>query len=54
MKICSTGAELFHAGERADMAKLIIAFRNFANASKTTPDNKLTYPASPNTIDYLD
>ena len=32
------GAELFHADRRtdrqADMAKLIVAFRNFANAPK--------------------
>jgi hypothetical protein len=39
MKIHVVGAELFHAGVRTDrwtnMTKLIIAFRNFANA----PDN---------------
>ena len=28
------GAELFHAGGRTDMTKLIVAFRNFANAPK--------------------
>jgi hypothetical protein len=26
------GAQLFHAGGRRDMTKLIVAFRNFANA----------------------
>jgi len=38
MKIRLVGAELFHAGERADertdMTKLIVAFRSFANAPK--------------------
>jgi len=38
MKILLTGAELFHADRqtdgRTDMTKLIIIFRNFANASK--------------------
>jgi len=28
------GAELFHAEGRTDMAKLMVASRNFANASK--------------------
>jgi len=36
MKIRSLGAELFHAGGRTegqtDVTKLIVAFRNFANA----------------------
>jgi hypothetical protein len=36
MKIGPVGAELFHAGgrtdEQTDMTKLIVAFRNFANA----------------------
>jgi len=35
MKIRPVGAELFHADRRTDMTKLIIAFRNFANAPKT-------------------
>ena len=39
MKIRLVGAELFHADVRADgrtdMTKLIVAFRNFANAPKT-------------------
>jgi hypothetical protein len=34
MKICSVGAELFHADGQTDMAKLIVAFRYFANAPK--------------------
>jgi hypothetical protein len=38
MKIRPVGAELFHADiqtdRRTDMAKLIVAFRNFANAPK--------------------
>jgi len=34
MKIRPVGAELFHADRRTDIMKLIIAFRNFANASK--------------------
>jgi hypothetical protein len=28
------GAELFHVDRRTDMTKLVVAFRNFANASK--------------------
>jgi hypothetical protein len=37
MKILSLGAELFHADgrtDKTDMMKLIVAFRNFANAPK--------------------
>ena len=38
MKIRPVGAELFHAGGRkdvqADMAKLLVAFRSFANSLK--------------------
>ena len=34
MKIRSMGAELFHADGLIDMAKLIVAFRNFANEPK--------------------
>jgi hypothetical protein len=33
-KICSLGAELFHADRRRDMTNQIVAFRNFANAPK--------------------
>jgi hypothetical protein len=32
MKIHPVGAELFHTDGRTDMTKLIVAFRNFANA----------------------
>jgi hypothetical protein len=34
MKICPVGAELLHAGRRADVTKQIVTFRNFANAPK--------------------
>ena len=34
MKIHPMGAELFHAGGQTDMTKLIVTFRNSANASK--------------------
>ena len=32
MKIIPVGAELFHADGQLDMKKLIVVFRNFANA----------------------
>ena len=34
MKILPAGAELFHADRWTDMTKLIVTFRNFANAPK--------------------
>ena len=34
MEIRRVGAVLFHAGRRRDVAKLMIAFRNFANSPK--------------------
>ena len=37
MKICSVGADLFHADGRTDMTKLSVVHRNFANA----PESKL-------------
>ena len=43
MKIRPVGAELFHADKRTDVTKLIVAFRNFANAPKDctgAQDNK--------------
>ena len=44
MKIRTVGADLFNAGGRTegqiDITKLIVAFRNFANA----PDNLHNYP----------
>jgi ribosomal protein L16/L10AE len=36
MKIRLVGAELLHANRRTDKTKLIVALRNFANASKNT------------------
>jgi hypothetical protein len=33
-KIRPMGAEFFHADGRTDMTKVIVAFRNFANAPK--------------------
>ena len=39
MKIRQVEAELFRAGGRTDMTKLIVVFRNFATAPKA---NKLT------------
>jgi hypothetical protein len=34
MKIRPVGAELFHAGGRTDMTKLIVGLRNIANAPR--------------------
>ena len=34
MKIRTAGAQLFHADGQTDMTKLIVTFRNFANAPK--------------------
>ena len=34
MKIRPVRAELFHADGRTDVMKLVVAFRNFANAPK--------------------
>jgi hypothetical protein len=34
MKILPVGAELFRVDRRANMTKLIVALRNFANATK--------------------
>jgi hypothetical protein len=36
MKIRPVGAEFLHADGWTDMTKLIVAFRNFANAPKNT------------------
>jgi hypothetical protein len=35
MQLHQMGAELFHADRLTDMSKLIVAFRNFANLSKS-------------------
>ena len=37
MKIRPVGAELFHANGRTHITKIIIAFRNFANAPNVSP-----------------
>jgi hypothetical protein len=37
IKIRPVGAELFHADGRTDMTKLMVAFRDFVNASKNEP-----------------
>jgi hypothetical protein len=43
-KIRPAGAELFHADGQTDMTKLIVAFRNFANAPKNyQPQQRLSY-----------
>jgi hypothetical protein len=34
MKIISVGAEWYHADGKADMTKLLVAFRKFVNRSK--------------------
>ena len=34
VKTCPVGVEPFHADEQANMTKLIVAFRNFANTPK--------------------
>ena len=35
MKICAVGAEVFHADRQTDSPKLVVDFRNFANAPET-------------------
>jgi hypothetical protein len=44
MKIRPVGAELFYLDGRTDMKKLIVAFRNFANAPKKKLTNDVLYP----------
>jgi hypothetical protein len=39
MKIRPVGAEVFRADRRTDITKLIVAFRNFANAPSNVPVN---------------
>jgi len=34
MKLRTVGAELFHADSRTNMTKLVVVFRNLANALK--------------------
>jgi hypothetical protein len=48
IKIRPVGAELFHADRRTDIAKLMVAFRNFFRARLTTVPLKLViYKTSP-------
>ena len=42
MKIHSVGDELLHANRRTDMAKLIVAFRDYANALKKSEGKGFT------------
>jgi hypothetical protein len=49
MKIRPVGAELFHVDGRTDTTKLIVAFRNVANAPKTV--NSRLYEFK--TVDYM-
>jgi hypothetical protein len=42
MKIPPVGVELFHADGRTDMTKLIVTFRNFANAPKNCVTSRKT------------
>jgi hypothetical protein len=44
MKIPSVAAEFFHADWWTDITKLIVAFRNFANAPKSCTVKLLFYP----------
>ena len=41
MIIRPVGAELLHADRRTDIMKLIVAFRNFANAPKKKERGKI-------------
>jgi hypothetical protein len=43
MKIRPVGVELFHADGRTEMMKLIVAFRNFADAPENNNKNKSRY-----------
>jgi len=43
MKIRPVGAQLYHADGRTDMTKLIVAFRNLANAPKHASILNVTY-----------
>jgi len=41
MQILPVGTEAFHADGQTDIAMLLVAFRNFANAPKYTRKNRL-------------
>jgi hypothetical protein len=45
MKISPVGAELLHAVGRTNMAELIVAFRDFANAPKNGFDKEINTSA---------
>ena len=51
MKIPPVEAELFHADVQTDMRKLIVAFRNFANAPKKGTPCVQTVGLVPSTVD---
>ena len=43
MKINPVGAEFLHEDGQTDMTKLTVAFRNYANASKSIQSEKNRY-----------
>ena len=47
MKIRPMGAEFFHADRQTEMTKLIVAFRNFANAPKKPVPVPFCLPQTP-------
>jgi len=51
MKTPPSGAELFHADGRIDM-KVIVTFRNFANASNNGKSAKRFHNSSVSVIDF--
>jgi hypothetical protein len=53
MKIRSVGSKLFHADGQTGMAKLIVAFRNFANAPKRHIICALQYSTRTSVVDVL-
>ena len=49
------GAELFHADGQTDMTKVIVAFRNFANAPKNCKNvtlNVLTFQCAKSDLNF--
>jgi len=52
MKICPVGTELFRADRRTDLKKLIVAFRNFANAPKNTSPEEWQWDHWKSQINY--
>ena len=49
LKLLAVGTELFHANGQTDVANLIVAFRDFANAPKNRRNDK-TSSADPATV----